>query len=114
LSQKNYPLTFLDPIAKQFRFKVQIRGASGSIMDNIAEGMERGSKREFIHSLTIAKDEVSELKLQRYRGRDNEYFTTIAFDDLYELTDRLTKMLTSFINYLNQSNTNGQKFRERR
>lgn len=35
LSQKIYPLTFLDPITKDLRFKDQIRGACGSIMDNI-------------------------------------------------------------------------------
>lgn len=113
LSQKIYPFTFLDPIAKDFRFKDQIRGSCGSIMDNIAEGFERGSKREFIHSLTIAKGEVGELKSQLYRGRDNEYFASSLFDELYELADRLTKMLTSFITYLNQSNISGQKFKER-
>jgi four helix bundle protein len=113
LSQKIYPLTFLDPIAKDFRFKDQNRGACGSIMDNIAEGFERGSKREFVHSLTIAKGEVGELKSQLYRGRDNDYLTPTLFNELYEMANRLTKMLTSFINYLNQSNISGQKFKER-
>jgi four helix bundle protein len=44
LSQKIYPLTFLDPISINFRFKDQIRDACGSIMDNVAEGFEQGSK----------------------------------------------------------------------
>lgn len=61
LSQEIYPLTFVDPIAKDFRFKDQLRGTCGSIMDNIAEGFERGSKLEFINSLTIAKGEAGEL-----------------------------------------------------
>jgi len=82
-------------------------------MDNIAEGFERGSKREFIHSLTIAKGEVGELKSQLYRGRDNHYFTPTLFDELYEIADRLKKMLTSFISYLNQSNISGQKYKDR-
>jgi four helix bundle protein len=67
----------------------------------------------FIHSLTVAKGEVGELKSQLYRGRDNQYFTAALFDELYELADRLTKMLTSFITYLNQSNISGQKFKEK-
>ena len=112
LSQKIYPLTFAEPIAKDFRFKDQIRGSCGSIMDNIAEGFERGSKREFIHSLTIAKGEVGELKSQLYRGRDNQYFTQILFEGLYQDADRLTKMLTSFITYLNNSTISGQKFKQ--
>jgi len=38
LSQKIYPLTFVEPICPDFRFNDQIRGSLGSIMDNIAEG----------------------------------------------------------------------------
>jgi four helix bundle protein len=62
LSQKIYSLTFIEPISSDFRFKDQIRGSAGSIMDNIAEGFERGSRLEFINSLTIAKGEAGELK----------------------------------------------------
>ena len=68
LCQKVYPLTFEEPIAKDFRFKDQIRGTCGSVMDNIAEGFGRGSKLEFINALTIAKGEAEELKSQLYRG----------------------------------------------
>jgi four helix bundle protein len=113
LSQRVYPLTFLEPISKDFRFKDQIRGTCGSIMDNIAEGFERGSKLEFINSLTIAKGEAGELKSQLYRGLDNHYFTPELFEELYNLTNCITKMLTSFINYLNKTNIKGQKFKER-
>jgi four helix bundle protein len=113
LSQKIYPLTFDDPIAKDFRFKDQIGGSCGSIMDNIAEGFERGSKLEFINSLTIAKGETGELKSQLYRSLDNHYFSQQLFEELYSLANQLTKMITSFINYLNKSNIKGQKFKER-
>jgi four helix bundle protein len=82
-------------------------------MDNIAEGFERGSKLEFINSLTIAKGEAGELKSQLYRGLDNHYFTTGLFEELYSLANRITKMLTTFINYLNKSTIKGQKFKER-
>ena len=58
LSQKIYPLTFIEPIKSDFRFKDQIRGSVGSVMDNIAEGFERGSKLEFINALTVAKGEL--------------------------------------------------------
>jgi four helix bundle protein len=114
LSQKVYPLTYQEPISKDFRFKDQIRGSCGSIMDNIAEGFERGSKLEFINSLTIAKGEAGELKSQLYRGLDNRYFTPSEFEEIYELANKLTKMLTSFINYLNRSTIKGQKYKERR
>lgn len=68
-------------------------------MDNIAEGFERGSKFEFINSLTIAKGETGELKSQLYRAIDNKYITKDPFEELYSLADQLTNMITSFISY---------------
>ncbi len=90
LSQKIYPLTFISPIKEDFRYKDQIRGAVGSIMDNIAEGFKRGSKLEFINLLTVAKGEVGEYKSQLYRGLDNKYFSDETFIELYALADELT------------------------
>lgn len=74
LSQKTNPLTFIKPISENYRYKDQVRGSVGSIMDNIAEGFERGSKLEFINSLTIVKVEVGKYKSQLYRGLDKELF----------------------------------------
>ncbi len=113
LSQKTYPITYLTPIKEDFRYKDQIRGSVGSIMDNIAEGFERGSKLEFINSLTISKGEVGEFKSQLYRGLDNKYFSIELFTELYTLADELTKMITSFVSYLNKTTIKGQKFKNR-
>lgn len=113
LCQKIYPLTFADPIAKDFRYKDQIRGSCGSVMDNIAEGFGRGSKLEFINSLTIAKGEAEELKSQLYRGLDNKYFSEGLFEELYNDSEFLIKKIGAFISYLNKSNIRGQKFKER-
>lgn len=113
LCQKIYPLTFTDPIAKDFRYKDQIRGSCGSVMDNIAEGFGRGSKLEFINSLTIAKGEAEELKSQLYRGLDNKYFSEGLFEELYNDSEFLIKKIGAFISYLNKSNIRGQKFKER-
>ena len=113
LSNKVYPLTFIEPIASDFRMKDQMRGSVGSIMDNIAEGFERGSKLEFINSLTISKGETGELKSQLYRCLDNKYISQKLFDELYSLANEITKMITSFINYLNKSKIKGQKFKNR-
>ena len=113
LSEVIYPLTFKEPIRADFRFKDQVRGSVGSIMDNIAEGFERGSKLEFINSLTTAKGEAGELKSQLYRGLDNKYFSKEQFDTYYPLVDEITKMLTALIAYLNKSKFKGQKFKDR-
>src|SRR5215468_10532033 len=95
LSKKIYRLTFKDPIALDHRLKNQMRGSCGSIMDNIAEGFERGSRLEFINGLTTAKGEIGELKSQLYRALDNLYITKKVFDVLYEDANLLTKKTTS-------------------
>jgi four helix bundle protein len=114
LCQKIYPLTFVDPVAKDFRYKDQIRGTCGSVMDNIAEGFGRGSKHEFVNSLTTAKGEAEELKSQLYRGLDMRYFSEAVFNELYAEADILVKKIGAFISYLNKSNIRGQKFKERK
>ena len=82
-------------------------------MDNIAEGFGRGSKHEFVNSLTIAKGEAEELKSQLYRGRDINYFSEALFVELYADIDFLVRKIGAFIRYLNQSHIKGQKFKDR-
>ncbi len=85
-----------------------------SIMDNIAEGFGRGSKLEFINSLTTAKGEGEELKSQLYRGFDILYFTEQQFKELFEDADLLVNKIGAFIRYLNKSDFKGQKFKDRK
>lgn len=113
LCQRIYPLTFQEPIANDFRYKDQIRGTCGSVMDNIAEGFGRGSKNEFVNCLTIAKGEAEELKSQLYRGLDAKYFSDTLFMELYADADLLVRKIGAFISYLNSSTIRGQKFKER-
>jgi four helix bundle protein len=113
LSQSIYPLTFSDPVKNDYRLKDQMRGSIGSIMDNIAEGFERTSQFEFIHSLSISKGEVGELKSQLYRCLDKNYISKELFDELYEKSDILTKKITAFISYLNASKIRRQKYKNR-
>jgi four helix bundle protein len=113
LSKKVYALTYKEPLVSDFRLKDQMRGSSGSIMDNIAEGFERASRNEFINSLSISKGEIGELKSQLYRAFDNSYIGEPVFQELYAEADLLTKKTTSFITYLNGSKFRGQKFKNR-
>lgn len=98
---------------KDYKLIDQINAASGSIMDNIAEGFERSSKLEFINFLSYSKGSAGEVKSQLYRALDRNYLSEEKFQQLYKRVDEITKMTTSFIAYLNQATIKGQKFKDR-
>lgn len=113
VSRKVYPLTLKEPICREYRLADQMKGSCGSVMDNIAEGFDRGSRLEFINSLGVARGESGELKSQLYRCLDNHFINQQLFDELYAELDLLIRKISSFIDYLNKSSIKGQKFKDR-
>lgn len=108
-----YELTFTKPLSQDFRLRDQMRGSVGSIMDNIAEGFDKGSRLEFINALGISKGETGELKSQLYRCFDVKYISQGYFEKLYSHVDKVAKMIAGLIEYLNTSSIKGKKFKNR-
>ena len=111
LSQRIYPVTNKDGFKSDFRFVQQIRAAAGSIMDNIAEGFERGGNKEFLNFLYIAKGSCGEVRSQLIRANDVGYLTKEEYNELYTECRKLSAGIMNFIKELRASEYTGAKFK---
>ena len=90
-----------------YRLINQIEGSSGSIMDNIAEGFERGTRAEFIQFLGYAKGSCGELRSQLNRALDRKYISLDMFEKLKTLVLQISGLIQNFISYLQNSEVAG-------
>ena len=111
LCQDIYRITNYELFSKDYKLRDQIRGSSGSVMDNIAEGYERNGNKEFIQFLYIAKGSCGETRSQLYRALDAKYIHQNEFETLRTKAENLSKSIMSFIQYLKKNEITGIKFR---
>ncbi len=102
--------TKLKPFAGDYDLVRQIRRASGSAMDNIAEGFGRGGRGEFLQFLGIAKGSVTEVKSQLYRTKDYGYMAGERFEKLYEQADQTAKIINGLLTYIKNSDMKGRRY----
>ncbi len=106
-----FEITSTGAFSFDFKFRDQIRASSGSIMDNIAEGFDRGGNKEFNQFLSISKGSCGETRSQSYRSFDFNYITQTQLDDLLEHTDKLSKKINNLMQHLKNSELKGIKYK---
>lgn len=114
LYQKVLALIKREVVAKDFRFRDNMREAAGSVMDNIAEGFERDSRLEFINALSYSKGSTGEVRSQLFRGFDSEYWDESEVNELNEEYKNLASHIANFIKYLNTGDQKGLKLKDRK
>lgn len=88
-----YRITAHGEFAKDFGLRDQIRRAAVSVMSNIAEGFDRGSRGEFHQFLVVAKASCAEVRSQLYVAQDVRYIDQEAFSNLNSSTDELSRII---------------------
>ncbi len=85
---------------RDFTFKDQICRAATSISNNIAEGFDRKTQKEFLHFLFIARGSNSEVKSMLYLGYRLGYFSELEKQHFILQTEEISKTLNGLIKYL--------------
>lgn len=85
---------------KDYSFKNQIQRAVISIMNNIAEGYERMSNKEFRNFLSIAKGSSGEVRSMIYIAKDLDYINEEIFNNLNTRTVEISRILSGLIKSL--------------
>lgn len=105
-----FRITSKEPFCNDFKFRDQMRASSGSAMDNIAEGFDRGGNKEFYQFLSVSRGSCGEVRSQSYRASDWEYIHSDQLIELLERTERLSRKTTSLMNHLKTSKNKGSKY----
>ena len=87
-------------LSGDFGFRNQIQRAAISISNNIAEGFDRKSDREFKRFLAIALGSLSEVKSMVFTAFHLGYINEEDQKELVGHVDTIGKMTNSLINFL--------------
>ena len=109
--QAIYKMMTETELKNDYRLKDQINGSSGSVMDNLAEGLGRGGNKEFINFLGYAKGSIQESRSQLYRISDRNYISEEEFKRLKNKTIEIENKIGGLMAYLKKSNYKGPKFK---
>lgn len=86
---------------KDYSFRDQIERAVISISNNIAEGHERGSKRDFVKFLYIAKGSCGEVRSMIIIALELGYIDKNEYEYLYKELLEISRMMGGVIKKLN-------------
>lgn len=98
--EKVYIITEKFPREEIYGLTSQMRRAAVSIPSNIAEGRNRGTRKDFIQFLRIALGSTSELETQIEIARKLPQTNKLSYEEIAILLEEVSKMLTSMIKKL--------------
>jgi four helix bundle protein len=98
-----YSYTRRSRFVKDFRLSDQMRGAAISVMNNISEGFDSNSNKEFIRYLTYSRRSCSEVQACLYVAMDQAYINEKEFRAAYKHGEKVRKIIDGLIRHLRKS-----------
>ena len=93
LTSRVYRLTLSGKFSRDFVLCDQIRRAAVSIPSNIAEGFERGGRREFAQFLSVAKSSCAEMRTQLCIAYDVGYISDETLQVLMKDAEEVARII---------------------
>lgn len=97
LAVEMYKATQAAPFNRDFGLRDQIRRAAVSITSNIAKGDERGSNKDAVRFLYMAKGSLAELETQIDIAHKIGYLDISVLEDMNQKCKAIGQMLGSLI-----------------
>jgi four helix bundle protein len=98
-----YSCTKSFPESEKFGLANQMQRSSVSVSSNIAEGWGRGSTKEYIRFLTIARGSLLELETQTQLSNRIGFATNEKLSELLQRIESIHKMLNKLISTLRKN-----------
>ncbi|MDC8102544.1 four helix bundle protein [Chryseobacterium rhizosphaerae] len=103
LIEKVYLFLQSQSFEKEFEFNNQIKRASFSISNNIAEGSEYNNNRQFIRYLKIAKGSCAEVKSMLIVSKRLKLGDENKAEEIIALSREVSSNISKFITYLSEN-----------
>lgn len=85
---------------RDFSFRDQMRRAGLSVMNNIAEGFERRTDKDFAHFLDLSKGSSGEVRSMTYAAEDVSILTEEISQNLRFRYEALSRQIAAFQRHL--------------
>ena len=95
-----YKICKKEQIRKNYSLSDQIKRASVSVSNNIVEGFERISRKEFKRFLSIANGSCSEVKNMIYVMKNLSFINKEEFNELMDICQKTQNLIKGLIRYL--------------
>jgi len=93
-------ITHGSPGHSDIGFRSQLQRAAVSVMNNIAEGFERKTPKDFAHFLDLSKGSCGEVRSMLYVAEDLNYVSPEQAALLRGEAEKLSRGIAAFTNHL--------------
>ena len=100
LAVEVYRWTDSFPQRETYGLTQQMRRAVVSVSSNIAEGQGRGTTKDFLHFLSIARGSLQELETQMIIAHRLLFLEDAGKENLFSLTREIARILNGLVNSL--------------